>query len=209
MKRTLNSQRFFTLIILGSAILIVLALLGELALTAAGGLLIVADPIKHSDALVVLSGADQLRLGEAVRLYKENYAERIILTETDETYPGLDASYSQVRRQELASQGIPLEAILVTKKSAQSTVDEARVVRDLMQANEWKSCIVITDPYHTFRTRLIFRRELSGTGLRVRVHPVSNHWYRSPTWWTTAQGREVTLLEYTKIFSYLIGVRGD
>jgi uncharacterized SAM-binding protein YcdF (DUF218 family) len=51
-----------------------------------------------------------------------------------------------------------------------------------------RKVIVVTSEYHTRRTRLIFRRILSGTGITALVHPVYNnfdwdaHWWRKRRW---------------------------
>jgi uncharacterized SAM-binding protein YcdF (DUF218 family) len=71
------------------------------------------------------------------------------------------------------------------------------------------SCIVVTDPFHTLRTRVIFNDVLGQAGIRVIVHSVPGHWYTSRTWWQSAEGIQVTFQEYIKLFAYLTGSRLD
>jgi uncharacterized SAM-binding protein YcdF (DUF218 family) len=78
-----------------------------------------------------------------------------------------------------------------------------------MNDQGFNSMIVVTDPYHSFRTRLIFREVFRGSGKSIRVRPSSGHWYRSTTWWLSAQGWEATLTEYIKLAGFLVGFRGD
>jgi len=104
--------------------------------------------------------------------------------------------------------GIPTGAITITEQAATSTLDEARAVRDLMASRGLQSAIVVTDPFHTFRTRLIFREVFEGSGIKIAIKPVRGHWYRSRSWWLTRQGRTATLQEYAKLFAYFLGFKG-
>jgi len=104
--------------------------------------------------------------------------------------------------------GIPAGAITVTEEAATSTIDEANQVRDLMASRGLQSCIVVTDPFHTFRTRLIFRDVFEDSGMSVIIKPVQGHWYKSRSWWLTSQGRTATLQEYAKLFAFILGFKG-
>lgn len=187
--------------------LIILALAMETVFWAMGGLLIVADPLEPSDAIVALSGGED-RINEAARLYEEKYGRVVILTETGEFLPEWNVNYSTLLIAEAVRLGIPSGAIVLTEGEATSTLDEARHVRDLMASRNMQSCIVVTDPFHTYRTRLIFREIFKDSGLRVAVQPVQGHWYQSRSWWLTSQGRKATFQEYLKLFAYLLGFKG-
>jgi uncharacterized SAM-binding protein YcdF (DUF218 family) len=187
--------------------LIILALAMEVVFWAMGGLLIVADPIQPSDAIVALSGGED-RINEAARLYEEKYGRVVILTETGEYLPEWNVNYSTLLIAEAVRLGIPSGAIVLTEGSATSTLDEARQVRDLMASRNLQSCIVVTDPFHTFRTRLIFREVFKESGMSVAVQPVQGHWYQSRSWWLTSQGRKATFQEYLKLIAYVLGFKG-
>jgi len=181
-----------------------------LVLWAMGGFLIVADPLVHSDAIVVLSGGEDLgRLDEAVKLYKAKYAPLLILTETGETVPSLDAHYSAVLRQDAMSQGVAPGDITITDRTVSSTYEEARVTLKLLRKDGLKSLIVVTDPFHSRRAKITFDDVFKTSGIKVTVHPVSADWYRASTWWMSSSGRQDTFLEYTKLFGYLLGFKQD
>lgn len=194
----------------GLALLMLAAFVLEFILTAIGGILIIADPLKKADAVVVLSGGSDLsRMQEAARLYKDKYADMFILTETGQELRNFNESATFYFQLQAMDMGVPSGAILITEQHASSTYEEAKAVRKLLEQRQFKSCIVVTDPFHTFRTRLIFREVFQDSGITVRVRPVRGHWYRSTTWWTTAEGREATIQEYIKIFGYFLGVKGN
>jgi uncharacterized SAM-binding protein YcdF (DUF218 family) len=158
-----------------------------------GAFLVEADPLQKTDAIVVLSGAPD-RLDQARRLYQNHLADWIILTRAGSNSPQADAQAA----------GLPGERILVSEGLVASTRDEARVVRQLMEARGLKTCTVITDPYHTQRARWIFKEAFQGSALQIRVYPVQNHWYRSTTWWFSIQGWQVTVQEYAKLFYFIL-----
>lgn len=75
-----------------------------------------------------------------------------------------------------------------------------------MEKHQYQSVIVVTEPYHTQRARMIFRDVFRGSGKVVCVHPVLSHWYRSGTWFLSLDGWQLTINEYVKMAGYLTGL---
>lgn len=181
-----------------------------LLLAGVGALLIVGDPLVKSDVVVLLGGGDRQRTEEAVRIYMDRYATLLVLTETGEKDPESGELYSKLQQEEVMSLGVPQGGITFTPLHGNNTYEEALAVRDLLtSAGRVQSCIVVTDPYHTMRTRLIFREVFAGSEIKVSVRPVRGHWYRSTTWWMSRQGWDMTIREYAKLFAFFAGVRTD
>lgn len=179
-------------------LLVVVVLTSPLILRGIGALLIYADPLKEADSVVALSGDTGDRVAEAARLYQKQYASYLFITYTDE--PARDALIRAA-----VMEGIPADRVIVTEMQVSNTVDEARAIKALAKERAQDSLIIITDPFHTLRTRIIFRNVFRGSGIDVQVRPVGGHWYRSTTWWRTAEGRRYTLEEYLKILLYFFG----
>jgi uncharacterized SAM-binding protein YcdF (DUF218 family) len=193
----------------GVGLLLALAVLivgGYLLLRAAGAYLIYADELEPANVIVVLSGGTESRMNEALNLYKENYGKIIVLTETGEQTEGYEYLNSFDMRVQLMNNGIPSGNILITDLTVNTTLDEAVAVRELMQNRQYNSAIVVTDPYHTRRAKLIFNQVFDGTGIQVMVRPVRSSWYNSRTWFTSVKGWQFTLLEYAKLISMKFGV---
>ncbi len=201
-------DRLLIFVTAGLGVVIAAALL-IFALWGAGAVLVITDPLKPMDAVVALSGGSMDRVDEAAKMYKEGYARRVVFTETTSQVASLGASYTKLYKTEAISLGVPDRDILVTSKPASSTYDEAKAVLRLMNDQGFNSMIVVTDPYHSFRTRLVFREVFRDSGKSIRVRPSSGHWYRSTSWWLSAQGWEATLTEYIKLAGFLVGFRGD
>jgi len=179
--------------VIGSMIFLIVV---YFSLIAIGATLIVSDPIEEVDAVVVLSGGSNDRLLLAVDIHDEGYAPNLVITNTNRTSNAL-------LRQNAINAGFPREGIYITDVYVDSTYDEAVSVREIAIAQGWRKLIIVTDPYHSFRTRLIFQRELSESGIAVIVRPVPGHWFQSTTWFYSQEGRRFVFLEILKMVNYL------
>lgn len=184
-------------LLLGLMIIVMMGVFTYAGLVAVGALLIVSDPIEPVDAVVVLSGGEGDRLALALEMDQMGYARYLVITDTT------PAANQQLKREAIAS-GFPQGDIILTNMQVGSTLDEAIAVRELALNRGWDSVMVVTDPYHSFRTRFIFRRELRGSGVEVYVRPLEGHWFRSPSWFIHPEGWRFAFQEVVKFFSYLV-----
>ena len=186
-------------------VILVLLALAYMALRGLGAFLITGDRLEPADGVVVLGGGGEHRVEEAVQLVKEKYSTWLVITEPGEVVEG-QGNGSNVFRRVAIDFGMMPDNILVTRQTATSTYEEAKAVRQLMEQRGMTSIIIVTDPFHTQRTRLIFRDVFNGSGFSVRVHPVQGHWYRSDTWFLSLEGWGHTLREYIKLVGFLTGI---
>ncbi len=173
-----------------------IGLLVYLALVGIGAVLIVADPVDSVDAVVVLSGDDGDRLALAIEMRESGYVSNLVITDTT-------GAANRRLAQEAEEGGFLESRIFITEIQVDSTQDEALAVRDLALEKGWTKLMVVTDPYHSFRARFIFRRELRNTGIEITVRPVVGHWFRSSSWFFYPEGWQFAFLEIIKFISYL------
>ena len=166
------------------------------AMVALGSILIVADPIVEVDAVVILSGDRGDRLTMAADMLERGFVHSLVITNTNP-----ETNWMLAR--EAITLGFNPENIFITEKEVDSTVDEARAVLQFAQSRGWSSLMVVTDPFHSFRTRIVFNRELRGSGVEISVRPVVGHWFRSNTWFRYQEGWQFVFLEFGKLFNYL------
>lgn len=181
-------------VLLAVFIIPVLVYIGLIGL---GAVLIIADPIHPVDAVVILSGDQGDRLGMAGDLLMRGFVNNLVITNTDE-----------VANQQLVQDAIRIgfvpENIYITHSQVNSTLDEARALQEFAKSKGWKAFMIVTDPPHSLRTRLIFRQELRASGISIYVRPVVGHWFRSTNWFFTLDGWNYMFLEIGKIFNYLV-----
>ena len=192
----------------GCSILVILVGIAGILFIFAGVFLVRKDTLKNSEALVILSGGGEERLEAGASLYHDGKVRRIILTETDELQTGSSTSITSINYDALASRyGIDKSKIYKTKKTSSSTYEEAQAVLILMKQKEWKTLIIVTDNFHSRRTGMIFDKIFRGSGIKLSVQPVNvqNNWYDPLKWWKDSESRDVTVLEYIKIFYFLSG----
>jgi uncharacterized SAM-binding protein YcdF (DUF218 family) len=170
---------------------------------AAGEYLVHADPLERTGTVVLLSGGGDERMLTAARLMKERYAELLILTDTGNRLAD-GTAVTEYMKLEAIADGVSPAQIQFTDHVAGSTRDEAHAVRLYMQLHQITGCIVVTDPYHTRRTRMIFQNEMRGTGIDVRVMPSDGHWYQAGRWFTSLRGWQATVSEYGKLGYFLL-----
>ncbi len=178
-------------------------------LSGAGSILVVADPFEKADSAVILSGGELERVDKAAILYHNQSVHSVILTETGNTVRDLDATYTKLLKEQLRLQDVPDNAVLITDGISTSTFAEATAVKDLLYKVNLTSVIVVTDPYHTFRTRMVFREVFASSEKTFRVIPSDNHWYKSTTWFLSKRGWDTTIREYMKIVGYYLGYKTD
>lgn len=183
--------------LLGIGGVVIGILLVFLGLIGVGAILIVSDPIEPVDAVVVLSGGTGDRLALAIEMHADGIAPNLVITDADRT------ANARLRADAIEG-GFAREDVYITDLPVESTEDEAVAVREFAQAQGWTRLMVVTDPYHSFRTRLIFRQVLRDSGIDVFVRPVAGHWFRSTTWFLQAEGWQFVFLEIAKLVNYLL-----
>lgn len=199
--------RFFTR---GFGLLVLLAFLATgmyILLRGAGAYLIIADELQPANAIVMLSGGDDSRMKESLSLYKDGYGKVIILTETGRQLENFDTLHSNDIRIQLLNNGIPAGNILITDIKVSSTLDEAYAIKKILSNQQFTSAIIVTDPYHTRRTALVFRSVFGDSPIKLIFRPVRSSWFNSRTWFLSLHGWKYTVLEYLKLFGYYLGIK--
>lgn len=195
--------------IAAAALLLAAALLWsqrEPLLAAAGRFVVSADVPVAADAIVVLAGSVPDRILEAVDLFREGFAPRLVLTK-EAGMPGLE----ELRRRgvevperhdlnlTIALQlGVPREAIVLLDAPANSTVSEADVVLEHLRASGARRALIVTSKMHSYRAGLIYR-ERAGPGLEIVACAARHDPYRPDGWWRSRGYVRRLVFEYQKL----------
>jgi len=173
-------------------------------LTGAGHLLTVRDPLRRADAILMMSGDDDVRPEEVARLYKLGLARRVVLVREKDS-PGVrlgvvpntsDAAVAVMRRL-----GVPQSAILVLHfpAGANSTDDESRAFREWAYNARPNTVIAVTSAFHSRRSRWLLRRQLSRLDVTVLMDGVPDWEYNESNWWLNKRGLVSYVTEYIKL----------
>lgn len=130
-----------------------------------------ADDHRRSDVLVVL-GASQFdgrpsavlraRLDHAAELYDQHVAPQVITVGGDR--PGDRFTEAEAGKRYLAGKGV---TSVLAVPTGSNTLTSLRAVAALMKQRGWRSAVIVTDPWHSLRSR----RMAQDLGLTARTSP--------------------------------------
>jgi uncharacterized SAM-binding protein YcdF (DUF218 family) len=131
------------------------------------------DEARPADAIIVFGAAEysghpspayRLRLDHAYNLFERGLAPLIITTGG----AGGDPRFSegQVGRDYLSNLGVP-DVNLIAETQAGDTEQSARRVAVILEANDLKTALLVSDAYHLYRAK----RMMEGEGITVYISP--------------------------------------
>src|SRR5207244_4645903 len=139
-------------------LVLALAAVSAAAVSLAGRLLVVADPLPPStDAIVVLAGSIPSRVLEATDLYRAGVAPRIVVTR-ERLARGESALHArgvhlpesdEITISALEQLGVPRHAIVRLRRRARSTETEARTVARYACSHRLRRLVVVTSRAHS------------------------------------------------------------
>ena len=178
-------------------------------LTAYAGWFSISNAEKGADAIICLSGGQQTRVPETIRLWSEGFAERPFLTEEKSTngkFAHLEVSNLKFAREVAKVMKLAVPWIILPSQDggATSTFDEASVALVYAKEKEWNRIIIVTDDFHTRRALLAFEKVFEGSGILVQVAGVGNDVFDDHNWWKSDRGIMTYFSETIKFPIYLI-----
>jgi len=167
-----------------------------------GEQLIIKDLPKKSDAIVVFSGdgevdyrnsSYQKRALDAVRFYKEGYADKIFLSS------GREQAIADVDmiRLYLVSKGVPELSIYILEIYPNSTHQNVIMVKENLEKNNVKSILFLTAPYHLRRALLTWKK--NAPNIEVTSPNLVNSSYSGMQWGLGLDKMRVIVYEYIAI----------
>lgn len=159
-------------------------------------------PCQAADVIIAVSGGDTAaRTEEAIRLYRQGWAPKLVFSGAAEDTSG--PSNAAVMRSSAIKAGVPADDILIDEYG-QTTRQNAEETANLLDRDSVSSIILVTSAYHQRRTSLEFGELFRGA--TIRNHPVSEDGQWSRWWWLTPVGWYLALGELIKIVMFYMGV---
>ncbi len=161
------------------------------------------DTSFNSDVILVLGArvyiGDKLnpcletRIIKAVDLYKAGKAGKVIFSGGDDKEDGVNEA--EAMKQLAIEKGIPEEDILV-EKSATSTYENFIYSEKILEQNNLKLVIIVTEPFHIKRASLVADK----LGIDYSVSPAKD----SPCWTNNKYFSRYLLKEPVAILAYML-----
>jgi len=194
-------------------VILLFLLLTLYGLSRLGGFLVVEDPPRKADAIIVLGGSMYERQMEAVDLFQAGMAPRIYLFREvadwgervliERKTPYLRAVDVQIDA--MVKLGVPRDAIGILDQAA-NTATEARFVEQLVSEQHLSTIICVTSKQHTRRARLVLSRRLKDLGTTIVMRASRYDLTPVDKWWTDRPTIRFTLFESQRLLGYWIGL---
>ena len=174
-----------------------------------GKTLVVKDPLSNADIIYLLTGDETSRPFHAVELYRENYANTIVVSQ-HEVNPaeelGIYPNPTEAAVKVLLQKGVNKSDIVVIdfNNGVTSTTDEAIALRRYVNKTKIKNVIIVTSAFHSYRARYIFKKVLKEIPVNIIMSPASHLKFDVTNWWKFEEGLIYFNNEYLKFIHYLL-----
>ena len=157
----------------------------------------------QGDIIVALGGGGIERVQRALKLYREGYAKRILLTGLHRTSGMASNHHLHWKSRLLVDGGVPQEALFFDDQSGDSH-DEANNTAVLMNTRQWKTALVISDPPHLRRLELVWGSACAQHGLQYRLIATEPTRWDASRWWHDPVWAKFVSMELLKLAYYTV-----
>lgn len=169
-----------------------------LYLPAIGRSVIANDKIDKADAIFVPAGdnAKGDRAHEAIKLYKKGFAKKLLLSGDNIAWR---TNSADIMEKQALYYSVPKKDIIKIEHTADSTLEEARIILKAVKRHEIKSVILVTSNYHSKRAKRAVSKGF-GNQIKVFVHAANDRqFYPDPdNWWKSRRQAKTLLQELIK-----------
>ena len=163
--------------------------------------LIVEAPLEQADVIVVLSGdSNGERLKEAIKLFKQGYSSKIIISGGPLI---LGLTHAGWLKKQAVALGLPEQAVLIEDRS-ESTLENAKFCLPLVKKAKFKSIILVTSPTHTRRSWRVFTKVFGPENIKIITRPAGNSRFRLQKWWLRHEDTQRVAREYSSLLFYFL-----
>ena len=192
----------------------VLATFHRPLLRLAGTVLVVNDPPRHADAIVVVAGGTPSREAVAAALFREGWAPRVVVSRPYMPPEMRELNALGVRSLDLQGEarltlekyGVPADRIVSLGVTVMTTEPELAVVHDWARAAGDRRVILVTSPAHTRRVQVIWARASRQSHIEGLVVAAPSSEFSVDDWWRRRRAAEALLHEYLGLLAIYLGI---
>lgn len=149
---------------------------------------------------------------QAYDLYEANYSNEIIFTENyipGEEYLDDNLNYitgAQAAKLLLLDLGVKEEDITFLKDKSANTFDEVVNITKYIKNKDYKKVILVTSPYHSRRTNLMFNKSIKKNNLKIETisFPTKYEEFDKTKWYKNRENFNNVILETLKLINFFI-----
>lgn len=171
-------------------------------LTAMGNYLNAPSPSIHAELAFILGGGRSSRADYGAQLFKEGKVERFVLLGAGDL-ANVDGvvllNEQQLLDGMLQALGVPPDRIERLPDVCESTEEEVKALKRYLDEHPHKSVVVITNDYHTRRSRWIFDKVFGADANTIQFAGAPTASARPNDWWKSIHGSYTYILEMMKL----------
>jgi uncharacterized SAM-binding protein YcdF (DUF218 family) len=165
----------------------------------------VGERPRRADFVMVLTGGENTRPFAAAALVKAGWAQKVLVAEVAPTPAVSDQilpPFHEINRQVLLKRGVPAEDVVILPGKAATTRDEAKALAAFLEDHPSAHVLIVTDNYHTRRSRWAFARTLADRTGQVSFVSANIEDLNMDRWWKDEMSFVMILSEYLKLAFY-------
>lgn len=185
-----------------AAIIFLLVLFHAPLLNALARTLVLEDPLRKADAIVVLTGdRNGDRVAESIRLQKNGFGAYIVFWGGQLYWK---YNFADLILGQLKESGITSEHIVYSTRDLEQYSSEGEALENILmlKSRGAKTFILVTSHYHTARAGKVYHRLAAENGMTVIVHPVEDSLVHIHDWWKDRESSKMIYLELQKTVWY-------
>lgn len=160
-----------------------------------------ATPVR-ADVIVALGGDDGHRVRKVAEVFRAGYANTVLITGLEGSPERERAYYLNWRAKVLADAGVSADRLLI-EAAASNSYEEASAVLALLQARQWNTALVISDPPHMRRLDWVWGKVFAGSGKSYVLVASEPAWWNAERWWASEKSAQFVLTELIKLGYYV------
>lgn len=192
----------------GAAGLVALVVLGWRPLMrSAVGWLDVGTAPGPCDFVMVLGGGPTTRPFVAAALVRRGLARTVLVPHMRRPRAGEEVFLppeDETVREVLLRRGVRADQVRIVGQECEHTEAEARALKECLDREPGTTAAVVTDAFHTRRTRWVFCRVMGADAGRLRFVSAPTDAFDPSSWWRTEAGLSAVLGEYLKGLAYVL-----
>lgn len=161
-----------------------------------------SDPLQKSDLIFVFGGGGETRPKEAVKLYKEGWAPKILFTGQKPSYvKEVEMTEAESFAEVAKKAGVPEKDILLEKEANNTVENATKSVTLLKQLGQLpKRIILIQIAYQMRRAHLTFKA-VSDWNPELIKHPAPSAKFRREDYFMNKDGWSYIFFEFIKLYA--------
>lgn len=164
------------------------------------------EPIK-SDIIICFGGGENERIAKAIELYKSSYSTKDILILTGDNRNREERKSNSIDNRFKYLRDNNIDNInIIHERNTRSTKGDIIYTKEYMISNNYKSAIIVSDPYHSRRIQYL-AGALSvnhDSDLSFNVVGAKLEWLNSKTFYLTKKGQFTIINEFIKLLGSYI-----